>query len=103
MWYRIDEGLRMVIGALILFGVFVFACWLSDVIEDCIKRNKAMRAENKKLKAENRQLKLQVEVAEQIIPVIKGRYNALKFENSVFSRTDKPTVRERACAVHEGK
>ncbi|MCM1365550.1 MAG: hypothetical protein NC122_10660 [Faecalibacterium sp.] len=106
MWWYI--GLFAVIAC--GFAMLMFVLWLSDVVERHTgsgkrirKQNKQLIERNRQLAAENKKLKLQVEVAEQVVPVLKGNYNAAKFESSVFSRTDKPTVRERACAVREGK
>lgn len=105
MWYI---GLFAVIA--FGFAVMVFAWWLIDVAERHTgsgkrirKQNKQLIERNRQLSAENKQLRLQVEVAEQVVPMLKGNYNAVKFENSVFSRTDMPSVRERACAVRDGK
>lgn len=106
MWWYIGLFTVMTSG----FAMLMFVIWLSDVVERHTgsgkrirKHNKQLIERNRQLLAENEQLRLQVEIAEQVVPVLQGRCNAQKFENSVFSRTDKPTFRERACAVHEGK
>ncbi|MCM1364905.1 MAG: hypothetical protein NC122_07385 [Faecalibacterium sp.] len=84
MWYI------RIIGTMIVFFAFIAAvCWLSDIIEEYIDSNKAMRAENRKLKAELNMAQEQINHQTDIIRALEYTSKYPLFTNGVPVRERK--------------